>query len=151
MATALVALATTTLASSSASVTFAGIPGGYRDLRIVGTTSLNSIVTVYLNGDTTWANYARVAMLGNGSTTQSSSASDPRIFEVFGDSNFMIDILDYSATDKHKTGLVRENAPSTEVRATAWRWANTAAVTTVRLDASTWPIGTVISLYGIVG
>ena len=59
--------------------------------------------------------------------------------------------MDYSATDKHKTTLVR-NDQSGVTGMWAGRWANTAAIN--RLDIiganGTFPIGTTLNLYGIV-
>ena len=58
--------------------------------------------------------------------------------------------MDYSATDKHKTVLIRANHPG-ETVACAGRWANTAAITSITINtASTFVIGSVFSLYGIV-
>jgi hypothetical protein len=59
-----VALATTTLGATAASVTFSSIPATYRDLVLVynGTTSANIGVDVEFNGDTNSANYSRVFM-----------------------------------------------------------------------------------------
>jgi hypothetical protein len=59
--------------------------------------------------------------------------------------------MDYSATDKHKTVLVRSNIPADTVAAHAVRWANTAAITTVGVAAisGTWSAGTTFALYGI--
>jgi hypothetical protein len=60
--------------------------------------------------------------------------------------------MDYSATDKHKTVLVRSNAASTGVEAIAQRWASTAAITSILVFPSTgsWAAGGTFSLYGIV-
>ena len=60
-------------------------------------------------------------------------------------------VMDYSATDKHKTFLVRSNIPANNVAAHAVRWANTAAITTVAVEAisTTWAVGTTFALYGI--
>lgn len=162
MANAMVALATTTL-GSSATVTFGSIPATYRDLRIVltvgGTTSTGS--GIKFNTDTDYANnYSRVVMTGNGSSASSfanSGGGNPAANHDAGalrtNGQLIIDILDYSATDKHKTYLARQDAAGNETTAVAGRWASTAAVTTILLttDSGTaLSAGTTVSLFGIV-
>jgi hypothetical protein len=68
-----------------------------------------------------------------------------------GGTNQTIQIMDYSATDKHKTILGRGNADGAYTIATANRWANTSAVTSVTLYAAgdAWASGTTVSIYGI--
>ena len=152
-----VALATTTLASASSSVTFSSIPtSGYRDLVLVinGASSGTSMVGLRFNGDTTTA-YSYVLMLGTGSTTDSASASsqdEGRIGVFWSTPNVLTSqIQDYSATDKHKTILSRANNTSNRVSATATRWGNTDAIHTVTVvnEVSAFTIGTTLSLYGI--
>jgi hypothetical protein len=152
-----IALGTTTLSAAASSVTFSSIPGTYRDLIIVinGTLSADSSVHVYYNGDTA-ANYTRQFMEGNGSSAGSGSGTDSRIIDMRNTaSNAIVQIMDYSATNKHKTALVRSNAPVDnfpQVWSCAGRWANTAAITSVSIDPdSTTQLaaGTTISLYGV--
>lgn len=156
MATALTALATTTLASASATVTFSSISGSYRDLRLIvaGAGTGGSSLCMKFNSDA-GSNYHFVRMLGDGSTAASSTGS-PRAFAYCGDfgsaqSNAVIDIMDYTATDKHKTVLSRSNVPANYVFAVASRWANTAAITSidVYIDSTTIAAGSVLSLYGV--
>jgi hypothetical protein len=152
-----VPLGTITLPSNSSSVTFSSIPATYRDLIIVinGTLSADSSVHVYYNGDTA-ANYTRVFMEGNGSTTGSGAGTDSRIIDMRNtSSNTILQIFDYAQTNKHKTALVRSNAPVDnfpQVWAAAGRWANTNAINTVALDPDSttqFASGTTVSLYGI--
>lgn len=152
------ALATVTLGGSDADITFASIPGTYRDLILVveGTSNVSSNAFLRFNGDTTTANYSNVFANGNGSTTSSSSNADGSyIGGIYGSNrsiNF-IQIMDYSATDKHKTRLSRMSVQGSEINMVASRWANTAAVTsmTFTLLSNTMASGTTLSLYGIVG
>lgn len=164
MANAMVALATTTLGSAASSVTFGSIPATYRDLRIVAntlhtsaTSPLNQIY-IQLNGDT-GSNYSRVTMRGDGSSATSDTSSGTEINIILdapaGAGYYAvtkIDLMDYSATDKHKSLLIRSDAASVNTVATAGRWASTAAVTSVLLKAptDTWVAGSSFSLYGIV-
>jgi len=152
-----VALATTTLASASSSVTFSSIPtSGYRDLVLVinGTNSGSQDLKFIFNGDT-GSNYSRVAMYGQSSGIGSFSDNGQNAglwASVQTVLNTVIaNIMDYSATDKHKTVLVRSDNAGDRVRAYAGRWASTSAITSIQLDptGTSWQAGTTISLYGI--
>ena len=154
-----VPLATTTLSSSAASVTFGSIPSGYRDLVLAcsGTTSVNATILARLNGDA-GNNYSWVYMRGNGSTAVSgANSSDTSILTGAtaywinaSPTNTVLQFLDYSATDKHKTVLCRNDGSTRASEATCSRWANTAAITQIAmtLTSGTFNTGT-FSLYGI--
>jgi hypothetical protein len=149
------ALANVTLGSSASTVTFSSISGSYRDLVLVIDATLSGAgqPTIELNSDS--GNYSMVMMGGTGSSTQ--SATDTLIYIGSNFSNYasftsQINLMDYSATDKHKTVLIRAGASATSVVATAARWANTAAVTSIRcrtLSASTYQAGSTFALYGV--
>ena len=158
MANAMVALANITLGSSAATVTFSSIPATYRDLRLVinGKTTIGQYSTIFeINGDT-GSNYYRVYFTGNGSTT--TSATSATTYAILADENpttpgiDILDFMDYSATDKHKSIIYRNNVADTSSGAGALRWANTAAITSFKIGsgASTWMAGSTFSLYGIV-
>jgi hypothetical protein len=150
-------LATVTLGGSDADITFASIPATYRDLILVveGTSNVASNAFLRFNGDTTSGNYANIYANGNGSTTSSSSNADGSyIGGIYGSNRSIniIQIMDYSATDKHKTRLSRMSVTGAEVSMIASRWANTAAVTsmTFTLLGNTMSSGTTLSLYGVI-
>jgi len=160
MANAMVALANTTLAVAAASITFGSIPATYRDLRLV-VTATNGLTTngfrLTLNSDT-GANYSQVVMYGNGSSA--TSATDGPNYIYLNDfvaasttevTLSTVDIMDYSATDKHKTVLERGNRAGASVAASASRWASTAAVTTVQINTGggTIAAGSTFALYGV--
>lgn len=158
MASALVALATTTLASNTATVTFSSISSGYRDLRLVisGTVNATTNVSAILNGDSSAA-YSRIYIGGDGSSAAGNvfNAADPFIgYWVGGGSNnnMIIDFMDYSATDKHKVALNRANNPAAVLWAWLYRWGSTNAISSIAMsaNATTWATGTTFSLYGIV-
>jgi hypothetical protein len=155
-----IALGTTTLTGSDASVEFSSIPATYRDIVavIIGTCSTATAGgRMYLNSDT-GANYSTVRMYGTGSGSGTSDAftgSLGYIGDVFtsGPTTILINLQDYSATDKHKTWLYRMNQAGSYVMAGAGRWASTNAVDNIKFelnDSRTWQSGTTISLYGIV-
>lgn len=151
-------IASNVLTSSASSVTFSSIPATYRDLIIVFDGGVTSRTGQYLefNGDTTNANYSNVYAYGNGSSAFSSSAANRIFAEVIENAlsnNAIIQIMDYRATDKHKTALIRvNNASPNGVEMRAYRWANTSAITSVSLVAAgtTWLSGSSFYLYGIV-
>jgi len=154
-----IALATTTLGSTDAEIVFSSIPATYKDLVVVvaGKTSGNADYGIRLNGDS-GANYSFVYMGGNGSSPASGAATgqtqivlDAYFWRSSEQSNCIVQIMDYSATDKHKTVLSRNNVAGGGVDAFANRWANTAAVTsvTVRTVSNAFDPGTTISLYGV--
>lgn len=158
MANAMTALATITLGASQATVTFSSISGAYRDLRlvVVGRTATN-LINIQFNADT-GANYYWVNMVGDGTNATSTSAG-PQTQIQFPNmdstvNNLLVDILDYSATDKHKTALARMNAPTTSgTVALAGRWASTSAITSLTVSGvggNVWAIGSTFTLYGIV-
>jgi hypothetical protein len=146
-------LATVTLGSTAASVTFSSIPATYRDLIVVvnGTTTASVGVTFRHNGDTTDANYTSVNMTGNGSTATSTTATNANMMSMFTtQTQGIVQFLDYSATDKHKTGLSRGDNAGNNTRAFARRWSNTAAITSIEIAGGTFNSGSTFSLYGVI-
>jgi hypothetical protein len=149
-------LATVTLGSSASSVTFSSIPATYRDLIVVfvGSASTAADLRIQLNADT-GSNYSFVYAFG----------APPSVFSAAGTQNGLtfgavdgnqtlskISIMDYSATDKHKTSLTRwDSASSNAVAMYASRWANTAAVTSLLVfpTSGTLSTGATVNLYGI--
>lgn len=157
-------LATVTLGTAAASVTFSSIPATYRDLIVVfagAATGTPTNTLIRLNSDT-GSNYSSVMARGNGSNAASSSTTTTGAWfimqgETLGtaQSNAIGQIMDYSATDKHKTILSRANNNNTagpSVEMTASRWANTAAVTAVQVYvlSNNFASGSTFSLYGVI-
>lgn len=161
MATATyIALANLTLTGTDSSITFSSIPATYRDLVVTinGKTTGNADIGLRLNGDS-GSNYSFVYMGGNGSTTASGSTGsqtsivlDAYFWRSSEISTCIAHIMDYSATDKHKTVLSRNNVAGGGVDAFANRYASTSAITSVevRTTANAFDTGTQINLYGIV-
>jgi len=158
MTAAWVSLATTTLSSSAASVTFGSISGSYRDLAVAISGSITNYDYILLryNSDT-GSNYPYVDFIGDGSGTYSNSATLTgarvgRMSTTAGViSNLVAQIMDYSATDKHKTTLARGSSPDEMTIGVASRWANTSAITSVTaltLSGESFESGTTLSLYG---
>jgi hypothetical protein len=153
-------LATVTLGSSASSVTFSSIPATYRDLVLVlhalGSTTIEA--RMRFNGDT-GSNYSFVGMIGDGTgATSPSTASRVNIILSSAARATVTDylqvkasVMDYSATDKHKTVLSRSNQAAGATEAFANRWANTSAITSLEIatDTGTWAVGSTFNLFGI--
>jgi hypothetical protein len=153
-------LATVTLGTATGSVTFSSIPATYRDLILVfnGTSTNTDIASlqVRINADS-GTNYSGVFMTGFSGGAVSSSFTDSGAVVGFTQNTGAVNIaqfMDYSATDKHKTILSRQNAATGSlVRAIAMRWANTAAITSLlcRVDTGVnFNSGSTFSLYGVI-
>jgi hypothetical protein len=162
-----IALANITLGSSASSVTFSSIPATYRDLVLViaaASNDSNQTAIMRFNGDTA-GNYNMVHMIGTGGGSGSSQTENSVGFlniskgigvpTSLGDVTIISQIMDYSATDKHKTALTRANSvnsPFPGTSAQAGRWGNTVAITSVAIALSSggnYITGSTFSLYGI--
>jgi hypothetical protein len=155
-------LATVTLGSAASSVTFSSIPATYRDLILVTDViaGANQGASVRYNSDS-GSNYSTLVMRGYATTVESASTTDNVLYITYsavgsGKKCFTtLSVMDYSATDKHKTGLHRSNYEGTSTtfaEAMATRWANTAAITSLQFFASTgnFAIGSTFNLYGVI-
>lgn len=148
------AIATITLTSSASSITFSSIPQNYADLILAVNFKLNSDSTVGIrfNGDS-GSNYKNLRMFGTGSSaisdTRTLSSAD---FETGNASNnfntSIVQIMDYSSTDKYKSVFYRAN--QNIVGAGINSWENTSAITSFEIIASGgYATGCTFSLYGI--
>jgi hypothetical protein len=155
-------IASTTLAASTSSVVFGSLPSTYRDLVLVinGKTTRSgneNDIRVTFNSDT-GSNYSYVTMGGNGSSALSYQSGSIAYIPVpnAGTSATAISILqimDYSATDKHKTVIAKGDSAAWFASATIGRWASTTALTSISFISSvTGDIasGTTASLYGVI-
>jgi hypothetical protein len=154
-------LANVTLGSAASSVTFGSIPATYRDLICVvvaeGSTTLQG--RIRLNSDS-GSNYNYQRMSGSGSATSATSATSQTSgflsaiaqATTTGALQMNINIMDYSATDKHTTIISRADQAANGAEAFANRWANTAAVTSVQILTSTgnWAANSTFALYGVI-
>ena len=150
-------IASTTLADATSSVVFGSLPQTYRDLILVSRNSMTAAVSCFIrfNNDT-GSNYTGVRIFnsGGGSTAASDNFAPAEIGFNTTTNTGISNIMDYSATDKHKTYLTRwGNADGTAyVQSYATRWANTAAITTINITPTSNSIaaGSTFSLYGVI-
>jgi hypothetical protein len=152
-------LSNITLGSSASSVTFSSIPATYRDLILVidnATTSVNQEFNFRFNSDT-GSNYSYVYAASVASGPESaagSSQTQGRLGNInTTGANHIFQIMDYSATDKHKTALARSNnVGASQTWMLVNRWGSTSAVNTIRIftgAGNTMPAGVSFALYGI--
>jgi len=150
----------------SSSATFTSIPSTYTHLQIRCVMShSNGAVSpgIYLeaNGDTTAANYYSHRLIGNGSAASSTSNALALIgsnmnTSITSQHNLIIDILDYTNTNKYKTlrslGGYEDNSIGT-VNMTSELWMNTAAITSIVISnkSDNWNQYSSFALYGIKG
>lgn len=159
-----IALANTTVTGSAkADITFSNIPATYRDLVLVCNSGLDSGAdqdqSLQFNGDT-GSNYNVVIMWGEGTAQGSQAYSNQTnlLLDFYASlttalsNTTIVHIMDYAATDKHKTVLSRANRASAGVDAIAGRWASTSAITSIKYFANgrNLRVGSTVSLYGIV-
>lgn len=156
-----------TLGSSAASVTFSGISGtGKGDLVLTMVLQSNTGVNVFVkpNGDATSANYSYVIMGGlNGSSSGFSGTNSGSYSGLFLTAYAAVNstdrwqatmqLMDYSATNKHKSTLTRVDSIPQATSAIAGRWASTAAVTSLEIStgtSNTFSTGSTFHLYQLV-
>lgn len=150
-------LANVTLGAAASSVTFSSISQAYRDLVVIvsGKGTTDFVVNVTLNNDA-GANYTQVNMRGylgafSSSTTVSSAPLAVNADPTTSPGMYVLNLLDYSATNKDKIILSRGQNAATQVNSISTRWANTSAVTTLKLAtaSSTFAAGSSFALYAI--
>jgi hypothetical protein len=158
-------IATTTLGSAAAAITFSSISSAYTDLRLVttGTSTGASDYNVELtfNSDT-GANYSDTELRGNGTNITSSRTSGANYINPNsgalglnqGISFFEIDIPSYAGST-NKTVLCSHSADKNgdgAVVRSIGLWRSTSAITSITftVGGSTWATGTTATLYGIL-
>jgi len=156
-------IATTTLGSTQAGVTFSSISGTYTDLRLVMNTATNIAAYPFIqfNGDT-GSNYSLTELLGNGSSASSSRGANMTHIQTFNvntttaiDTMMSWDIMNYFNSTTNKTTLLRSNAAGNGTNAIVGLWRNTAAITSIYVGcinsgvARSYLTGSTFTLYGI--
>lgn len=156
MANDYVALATLTLTGTDTEIIFASIPATYRDLVIVtdATSDANSGLYLRFNGIST-TTYSTVGAYGNGSQAISFSQTlsfTNANFISSGRGTNIIQLMDYSATNKHKSVIARASYAGNQAQMAAARWASDSAINQINLfmdGGRTFQSGSTFSLYGI--
>lgn len=161
-----VALATQTLGSAAASVTFSSISGAYTDLVLVvsefNNTATNTSFQFQVgNGSVdTGANYSLTELFGNGTAASSDRASSDTAGYLNGPgigtsttepNTYVMHFMNYSNTTTYKTVLGRGGNSNKNTVATVNLWRSTSAINTIKIFQSlnNMATGSTFSLYGI--
>jgi len=154
-------IATTTLSSAAADVTFSSIPGTYTDLilvsRAINTTGATS-GSMQFNADT-GSNYSNTFIEGTGSAASSNRNSNVTFALIYYNNNAATDgisvsiahINNYSNTTTNKTSLTRFGTAGSLVGAYVSLWRNTSAINSIKIIAGgqNFQSGSTFTLYGI--
>jgi hypothetical protein len=158
-------IATTTLSSAAASITFSSIPATYTDLRftlLINTTSAASEgIRLQYNSDTA-TNYSDTYLSGNGASAVSGQDTGASfiILHYAGTSTtvptfYFGDVFSYAGST-YKTALVgsvEDKNGSGNVTRGVGLWRSTSAITTLKLGnagVANFNAGTTATLYGIL-
>ena len=156
-------IATNTLGSAAATVTFSSISGSYTDLIVVFNGSHSTLTNYFLqfgNGSIdTGSNYSTTVLDGNGSSAASARYSNDTVgiradYYAAGANNVkqsIFQIQNYSNSTTYKTTLVRSALPAEEVVATVGLWRSTSAINILRFSNSSgnFNTGSTFTIYGI--
>jgi hypothetical protein len=154
-------IASTTLGSATATVTFSSITGIYTDLVIVmnaGATALSD-AKINFNSDTA-TNYSNTYLWGAVSPSEGSARSTSQTFmyavyyanfDTTIQNTQIINIMNYSNSTTNKSVLIRGAKGGTATDAIVGLWRNTAAITRIDIGSigSTFLTGSTFNLYGI--
>lgn len=160
-------IASQTLGSTAATVTFSSIPGTYTDLRLIITArsdkSAYPAVYLHFNSDT-GTNYSYTELNGNGSGAASYRASSTSVYypATAMDSGstskrapVIVDVMSYANTNVFKTALWAGANHDASVTRAVSLWRSTSAITTVAVKlepisgTSSFVSGSTFDLYGI--
>jgi len=157
-------IATTTLNSATASITFSSIPATYTDLRLVliGSNNANAASWRLEYNGSSGTNYSNTFVGGNGSTAESGFNTNLGYFQITAVSApttsicmATVDIFSYAGST-NKTALCqfsndRNGAGATAANVGLWR--NTSAITSIKwyaANSENFASGTTATLYGIL-
>ena len=152
-------IATSTLGSAAATVTFSSIPATYTDLVLVAQVTANGgndDMKLNFNGDTN-AYLSATYLYGNG--TSGLSARRTSVVDVeldwtgigTGRGQTVIQIMNYANTSTYKTALARTDFADKGANAAVVLWRSTAAINAIKvlLPGQQFNAGSTFTLYGI--
>ena len=164
------ALATVTLSAATASVTFAGIPSGYKHLQIrylakTSRAAVNDYAKLEINADTTTSNYRSHTLSGSGSAVFAEAHANAIEIGGFpGNTNAdmfgvgVLDFLDYANTNKYKTIRTLDgfdqNSTATGAGYIALQsglWMSSSAITSIKITPGTGPNFVTYSSFALYG
>ena len=153
---------TVTLTTGSSTISFSSIPGTYTHLQVRALTVTNvpsGSGVMYFNGDSTNTNYRNHYLYGSGTSAVSNNGGNNSYAPEFvgggattSPGASIIDILDYTNTNKYKTtrelGGYDANG-SGFITFSSTLWMNSAAITSISFNITSWLAGTSFALYGV--
>ena len=160
------AIATQTLGSAAASVTFSSISGVYTDLVLViselNNTATNTSFQFQVgNGSIdTGSNYSATEIYGTGTVAGSDRASNDTGGYLNGPgigtsttipNAYVMHFMNYSNTTTYKTVLIRGGSSDQNTVAVVNLWRSTSAINTIKIfqSVNNMATGSTFSLYGI--
>ena len=154
-------IATQTLGSAAASVTFSSISASYTDLVLVfwKLTSVAAQCGLQFNSDTA-NNYSNTSLSGNGSSAASARSTSTSqinlenglISDATNASMIIFNVMNYSNTTTFKTTISRGGAAASGLNANTGLYRSTSAISSLTIlsgGASTFSTGATFTLYGI--
>jgi hypothetical protein len=152
-------IATESLGTAQASVTFSAIPATYTDLVLVFNGTIASGVQnmeLRFNGDTT-TNYSETRFFGTGSavsTDRTSTTNQIRVGNIYTSQTVnIIQVMNYANATTFKTVLCRSNNAGAQVSVHSGLWRKSPeAITSVFVRPAggvNFAIGSTFTLYGI--
>jgi hypothetical protein len=149
-------IATTTLGSAAASITFSTISGAYTDLVLIasGISTGDFSTSLQFNSDT-GNNYSATLFYGTGSSALASNNTNTSAGyagRVGSNGSASIHhIMNYSNATTYKTAISRGNNADSITMLNVCSWRSTDAITTVKLqcDGANFDTGSTFTLYGI--
>lgn len=153
-------IATTTLSTNTASVTFSSISGSYTDLVLVinaGTSNASEVDCLVRLNDDTGSNYSNTYLYGNGTSAVSGRNTNGNVGSAGYPirptlvSNIITQFQNYSNTTTYKTFIGKGGAADSMYLTTVNLWRNTAAITKILIYPSSGNFlsGSTFTLYGI--
>ncbi len=151
-------IATQTLGTAIATVTFSSIPQTYTDLVVVSAPLASEEMVMQFNGDTA-TNYSNTVLTGNGSSAGSLrfTSQTYAYMNYYGSpstvqSTQIFNILNYSNSTTFKIVVGRSGRGDSGVDLVTAVWRSTAAITSVAIklkNAGNYSVGSTFTLYGI--
>ena len=154
-------IATQTLGTAAANITFSSIPSTYTDLVLIVSAKTNTAaaqIYMTINGDS-GSNYSRTVLYGTGSSAASTRNSNQTVlfadyYGIMNTTDFNTDtfhFMNYSNTTTFKTVLGRTNLAASGVDAIAHLWRSTAAINSILVGnySYNFSVGSTFTLYGI--
>ena len=155
-------IATTTLTTNTANITFSSISGTYTDLILICSskvTTYNGVnLNINVNSDSS-SNYSFTNVGGDGTTASSARGANQTyadgdllsLMDTTSFAQYNISFMNYANTTLYKTILSRASNAGRGAEAVVNTWRNTAAITSIVLDCglALFATGSTYTLYGI--